>query len=32
MLVDGTLGPLGATEAHLFDAVVGDLGTSDGGI
>ena len=27
-----TLGPLAATEARLFDAVVGDLGTSDGGI
>ena len=31
-MVNGTLGPLAATEAHLFDAVVGDLGTSDGGI
>ena len=33
-MVNGTLGPLAATEAHLFDAIViiGDLGTSDGGI
>ena len=31
-MVNGTLGPLAATEAHLFDAVVGDLGTSDGGM
>ena len=31
-MVNGALGPLTATEAHLFNAVVGDLGTSDGGI
>ena len=31
-MVDGTLGPLAAAEAHLFDAVVGNLGASDGGI
>ena len=31
-VVNGTLGPLAATEAHLFDAIVGDLGTLDGGI
>ena len=31
-MVNGTLGPLAATEAHLFHAVLGGLGTSDGGI
>ena len=31
-MVNGALGPLTGTEAHLFKAVVGDLGTSGGGI
>ena len=30
--VNGTKGPLTATEAHLFDAVVRELSTSDGGV
>ena len=31
-MVDGTLGPLTATEARAFNDVVGEFGASDGGI